>query len=209
MNCAEVRDRTPELALGILEGEERAEVIAHLDECSGCQMLVDEYATIADLLPQLAPEAEPSSSFERHTLAAMSAPRWRAARKWVAVIAATAAAAAVISVTTVRLIDADRDRTPVATALRSVAMTTPDGTKVGRVTTTTGNPTAVYVTVEYLVADGAYVLQLRGSGEPVGTLRVQEGHGEWNGMAKLAEPGPSTLQMVDGAGNVVCQAQLD
>lgn len=209
MNCADVRERAPELALSILEGEERADVIAHLDECSGCQMLVDEYATIADLLPQLAPEAEPSPSFERHTLAAMRAPRWRAARKWVAVIAATAAAAAVISVTTVRLIDADRDRTPVATALRSISMTTPEGQKVGRVTTTTGNPAALYVTVEYLVADGEYVLQLHGSPEPVGTLRVQQGHGEWNGTATLAERGASTLEMVDRAGNVVCQAQLD
>ena len=209
MTCAQLRELAPDLALGILEGEDRAEALTHLEHCSACQTLVDEYATVADVLPLLAPEAEPSPAFEARTLAAMRSPKWRSVRRWAAVVAATAAAAAVISVATVRVIDADQERPPAATALRSVAMTTPDGKRVGRVTATTDNPAALYVSVEYFVADGGYVLRLQGTAEPVGTVRVRDGHGEWNGTATLSERGPTTIEMVDRAGAIVCNARLE
>src|SRR5687767_4018333 len=206
MGCADVRERAPDLALGILEGEERAEVLAHLNTCARCQGIVEEYATIADLLPQLAHEAEPSSGFEARTLRAMRAPRRRTTRRWVAAIAATAAAAAIISIAVVRVIDADRERAPTAARLRNAEMTTEDGRSVGRVTIASGRPAALSVSVYYFVADGLYELQLSGAKDSIGTLTVRDGHGEWDGTATISERGPATLAMVDTTGRVVCQA---
>ena len=37
MDCAQLADAAPELALGILPGDERAAALAHLDECPGCR----------------------------------------------------------------------------------------------------------------------------------------------------------------------------
>ena len=37
MDCTQLADAAPELALGILPGDERAAALAHLDECPGCR----------------------------------------------------------------------------------------------------------------------------------------------------------------------------
>ena len=74
MNCAEAREQAPELALGTLGGAERAEVILHVNGCARCQAYVDEFTEVADALPLLAPEAEPSPGFEDRVLAAIDAP---------------------------------------------------------------------------------------------------------------------------------------
>ena len=36
MDCAQVKDAAPELALGILPGDERSRVLAHLDDFPAC-----------------------------------------------------------------------------------------------------------------------------------------------------------------------------
>ena len=69
IGCAAARERAPELALGTLTGAERAEVLLHVNGCARCQASVDEFAEIADVLPHLAPEAEPPLGFERRVLA--------------------------------------------------------------------------------------------------------------------------------------------
>jgi hypothetical protein len=66
--CAPVADRLPELALGILGGGERAEVLAHLDRCAACRDESGDWAATADVLPFLLPEAEPPTGFEVRTL---------------------------------------------------------------------------------------------------------------------------------------------
>ena len=59
LTCAQVRELAPELALGILGGAERAEVVLHLNDCARCQVYVAELTEAADVIPQLVSEAEP------------------------------------------------------------------------------------------------------------------------------------------------------
>ena len=68
MSCAQVRELAPELALGILSGAERAEVLLHVNGCARCQAYVAELTEAADVIPQLAPEAEPPLGFEGRVL---------------------------------------------------------------------------------------------------------------------------------------------
>ena len=51
--CVEVRERAPDLALGALNGAERALVLAHLETCGACRELVDELASVAPIQPPL------------------------------------------------------------------------------------------------------------------------------------------------------------
>ena len=73
MDCAHLADAAPELALGILPGDERAEAVAHLDECAHCQQLVGTYNVLTDRLLLLAPRAEPPPGFESRVVATMTA----------------------------------------------------------------------------------------------------------------------------------------
>src|SRR3982074_3550335 len=98
LTCAEVREFTPELALGILGGAERAEVVLHVNGCARCQADVAELTEAADAIPQLVPEAEPPPGFEARGLQRLGPDRRPSRRRWAASIAAVAAAAAIFSV---------------------------------------------------------------------------------------------------------------
>ena len=107
MSCAEVRELAAELALGILSGAERAEVLLHVNGCSRCQAYVAELTEAADAIPQLAPEAEPPPGFEARVLQRLGAGERRSRRRWIAAVASVAAAAMIVSITVVRVIESN------------------------------------------------------------------------------------------------------
>jgi hypothetical protein len=212
ISCAWVRERAPELALGVLHGGERAETLLHVAGCARCQALVTELTEVADALPLAVPEAEPSPGFGGRVVAAMGGDRRRARRRRILTLAATAAAAAIISVTLVRVIDAGRDlpRQAAAPVLRSVPMRAIEGNPVGRVVVSGGSPAALLVNVDYAVADGEYRLELVHDGAKpsrLGTISVVDGRGSWRGTSPMVAGG-NTLAMVDAAGTTVCDALL-
>jgi predicted anti-sigma-YlaC factor YlaD len=208
--CVGLREVAPDLALGLLDGEARADALEHVHRCPSCQAVVAELAGVADLLVQLAPDAEPPPGFERRVLDATRHDR-RARRRWVTAIAAVAAAAAIGAIAVVRMVDAGRPpERAAAGALHTTPMRGTGGVSVGRVVTTGGSPATAIITVDYAVADGDYDLVLRSaSGAPhtIGTMTVHEGHGAWRGTIDTAGAGAS-LAMVDGQGTVVCHAAL-
>lgn len=214
MSCATARERAPELALGILSGAERSEVLLHLGGCSRCQAVVDEHTELADLLPHLAPEVEPPPGFERRVVGAMRHDRRRATRRLVAALVATAAAATITSVALIRVVDADRadERTASAPRLRTASMIGADGQPVGRVTVSRGTPAALAVSVDYAVPDGTYALRLHqedgDEGDALGTITIAGGRGEWSGRAAIPSGGHATLALVTASGAAVCQAEI-
>jgi len=73
MDCAELAEAAPELALGILPGDERAAALAHLDGCPACRQQVSSLAGVTDQLLLLAPTAQPPAGFEQRVLASLDA----------------------------------------------------------------------------------------------------------------------------------------
>jgi predicted anti-sigma-YlaC factor YlaD len=214
LGCPDVREVAPDFAFGILDGEARADVLLHLDECAACQRHIAELSETADALVLLAPEAEPPPGFERRTLDRIVESsrhrRWRMTK----VAAVAAAAAAILSVVTVRIVDESRTpSTNVASpaAAQSVDMIGDGGTKVGTVdVSTTGSAMALDVSVAYGLADGDYHVLLARSGagkQPVGTMHVTNGYGTWSDTV-LATSGPSQLSLQDDQGRTRCSARL-
>jgi hypothetical protein len=111
MRCEEIRDLTAELALGIADGEERAEALRHLSTCAECRHEVEQLSQVADELLVLAPVQEPPAGFESRVVEAMGldrpprrrlarwlSPRWLAPRLGPALAAAAVTAAVLVGV---------------------------------------------------------------------------------------------------------------
>jgi hypothetical protein len=219
LTCAEVREFAPELALGILGGAERAEVVLHVNGCARCQAYVVELTEAADAIPQLVPEAEPPAGFEARVLHRLDEHRRRSRRRWFAGVAAVAAAVAILSVTVVRVVEAG-DETP--TAAPPVASSIARGAPVA-VAMTGGAASApagwayvadrhgVAVAVDYGIPSGSYVVQVKptkGSAAPIGTMTVDAAHGSWTGRSARALTAGARISLVDTTGHEVCHGTV-
>ena len=71
--CAQFETLAPELALGALAGNDRSAILVHLETCSHCRQLVEDFAAVADDLLLLAPEGEPPLGFESRAAARITA----------------------------------------------------------------------------------------------------------------------------------------
>jgi anti-sigma factor RsiW len=211
--CDTVRESAPDFALGALTGRERAEVVGHLDDCPACQALVGEYASVADSLLELIPEAEPTAELAPPVLAAMrpsSRPRWR--HRVVALAAAAILTICAGTGLTVALVSrgGGGNSSSAAPALHSAPMVGSGNLTVGRVVSTGDRAPKLAISVDYWVPDGRYQLAVRdgrGDSEAVGMLEVSDGRGTWTGRA-AALSHPVAVELVDQSGNIVCQGRL-
>jgi hypothetical protein len=212
LGCPDVREVAPDFAFGILDGEARSDVLLHLDQCTACQRYVSELSETADAMVLLAPEAEPPPGFERRALDRIMETsrrrRWRTTK----LVAVTAAAAAILSVVTVRIVDESRTPTPTvaAPATQSVAMVGDGGNRVGTVDVVSGSGgMTLDVRVSYGLSAGDYEIVLVSSAgkQSLGTMTVSDGHGEQS-VSATPTTGPARLSLVDSAQRPRCSAQL-
>jgi Putative zinc-finger len=216
--CAAVAERLPELALGILSGADRADVLAHLDRCASCRAELERWAATADLLPALLGEAEPPAGFEIRTLERLRAeqalePRWPVWRR-VLTVAAVVAMAMIVTLAGVRLIDAGNDGAPNRlgeTEMTSVPMVGRSGHHAGDAFLTGGDDPYVFLDVNYGVGTGRYEIEAVDQANHttrIGAVDVDEGHGVWAGELPAGVADPQMLRMVDADGKVFCWAKF-
>jgi hypothetical protein len=213
VNCAQARELAPELALGILGGAERAEVIEHVNGCVRCQAYVAELTEVGDALPLLAPEAEPSRGFDTRVIAAIAAPRRANRRRWIAAVAVAAAAAAILSITVVRVVESNDSTTTPAAVAQPVAiqMIGEAGGAAGWASLSDGR--VVTLSVDYGVPQGTYRVQLASTSTDqtvdIGAMDIDaRGHGFWTGRSREPVPGANTIVLVDSSGNEACHGTI-
>jgi hypothetical protein len=179
IDCDRAREAAPELALDVLDGEERARVLAHVESCPSCRReLRDLTATVDALLGLAPPVASPL----------VRTARPRRPRRWVAGVAVAAAFAIVLGVVVVNATShppADR-----------VALVSPSGEEVGYVVvgashleTWVERPLdATEVGCRFHLADGRVFM--------VTPFTLHGGTGWWKVDRPKAEV--RTLELVDG-----------
>ena len=214
--CAPTSDRLPELALGILGGTERADVLAHLDGCANCRDASAGWAATVDALPTLLAEAEPPAGFEARTLERLRADRARVPRRSTTQrLLAVAAIVAVVMIATlaaVRIIDArSSDSSP--TQVTSARMIGHGGRRAGDAFMTSGGEHYVFLDVDYGVKTGMYRIEAVDAANRVtslGSVAITEGHGAWAGELAAGGKGapPAMVRLVDADGGVLCAAQF-
>jgi hypothetical protein len=167
MRCDELQESVAELALGVADGNTRADALAHLSGCPQCRRAVHELAGVSDALLILAPEHEPSPGFELDVLDRVGLrPQTlrRRIRRWIpaastAVLAAAAATAAAL----VFSYQSDRQlasyyRATLANAhgqyFQTAALHAPGGRRAGELFLYQGSPSWIFVSVspKYLMS---------------------------------------------------------
>jgi hypothetical protein len=213
--CEEVRALAPELALGIVEGEERGRALEHLADCPDCRRRVEELAEVADQLLLLAPHREAPVGFESEVLdRVLPAPRPRRRRRLGLVLAPVAAAVAAVAIT-LAIVSDDLD---IASDYRATLeeangqgfyaseLQTPGGEKAGTVFTYVGSPSWMFINVdpshradmraaELAMDDGRQIslrwFQLDDSGSSGGGVTADLHHA--TALRLLAAPGATPL----------------
>jgi len=213
LSCAEVRELAPELALGILSGAERAEVLLHVNGCARCQAYVAELTEAADVIPQLAPEAEPPTGFETRVLHRLGERERRTRRRWLAVAASVAAAAMIVSITVVRVVESNDSSAPSVQAVsKPVAVPMEGGAgDVAAGWAYVNDHHGVAVAVNYGLPSGKYTVAVtpaRGTATPIGTVDVADGRGSWTGRSDDALRAGSRIALVDAAGTEMCHGTV-
>lgn len=215
MDCVQLADSAPELALGVLTGRERAEALEHLDTCNSCRQLVNSLSGVTDeLLSGFAPSVEPSAGFEDRVLAAMTtAPvssRSTGRRRVLAGLAVAACIALLIGVL-VAIIPTPRP------AVTAAEMRTPNGETVGWIYVDRGQPTNLYMTLpgwsdqldRYGSAATSYSLHLATRSGDSQVLPVSLDSGAaWKATIDIDSDSITSAALVDDRGHVWCQAEL-
>jgi hypothetical protein len=148
--CEDCSQLMPELALGCLDGRERAAALGHIRRCSRCRREFTEYRELADNLLGLIPAVAPPAGFEVRALAAMKAPRpgipqASSRRRRGGLLAAAAAVAALIAATLFGGYELGRTGAPTP-PLRTVALMS-GGRQVGAAYFYTGSRPFFWVNV--------------------------------------------------------------
>jgi anti-sigma-K factor RskA len=223
--CDDIEGSLSELALGILPGDERALVLAHLEECDRCRAEAESLADTADILLDLAPGVEPPIGFEVRLFERLGvsepqpaaqrmsrrfgAPVTRWKSKGRALVAAAAVTVAVglgfgagwvanpgSTVATPEYYPSAATRTASLTSYHQV---------VGTVSVFHGSPGWMFMTVHGVGSDDQVICQVTlydGQRVSAGTFRLDHGHGAWG--ASLPVPAQDILSaQVVGAGGAV------
>lgn len=201
MRCEEVRELAPEIALGIADGEQRAEVLRHLSDCADCRRAVEQLTQVTDELLTVAPAQEPPAGFESRVVEAMGlgepgsrrprAPRLRL-RRLVLRVGPAIAAAAVTAVAMVAIYHddhqtAERYRATLAEAngrsFQAETLADRTGARSGVVFGYEGSPSWLLLTVDRGHRDAVTRAELRtkdGRTIPLRALHL-DAEGSWGG----------------------------
>jgi hypothetical protein len=200
MRCEETRDLAAEIALGIADGEERAEALRHLSTCEECRHVVEQLSLVADELLVLAPVEEPPAGFESRVVEAMGlqkpprrrlpgwlSPRWLAPRVGPALATAAVTAAVLVGVYHDDHQTAERYRESLAQAggryFQAEALAEVDGDRGGVAFGYEGSPSWVLVTVDPAHRDAVTrgeLLTRDGRRIPLPSIELDR-NGSWGG----------------------------
>ncbi len=213
MNCTEVQALAPELALGLVTGEDRGEALVHLDECSVCRAQVDALAAAAENVLLVAPSATPPDGFAERAMeridrepAVLSAHRGR--RRRITLVGAAAAALVAIVAAALSLVG------PGAASANEIEVTmrTPAGKEVGDAYLHHDDTSWVLVDMDaWRNTNEAYDLRLElddGKTVEVPGGNLQTGAGAWGTRIDVDASHVRSVALVGHDGRVWCSGTV-
>jgi hypothetical protein len=216
MTCDAVAELAPELALGIVTGDQRARALAHLARCGDCRGRVEELSGVADALLLLAPAREPPAGFESRVLGRLPAParprRWRrlALAAAALLLAATVGGSGVFAAGSGDRDVAERYRRTLAAADGEAFGAWRLG-DAGTVFIYQGSPSWMFVSMRPAAGGGPFACELvlaGGRRVPLGTFSVQAYQSGWGRTIPVSLDEVARVELRDLAGSRTFQAQV-
>jgi anti-sigma-K factor RskA len=223
--CPSFADQLPELALGVLTGRDRARLLAHVDSCPSCADELERLARTADMVVQVAPEADPPLGFEVRLFERMGVaqPRRRRSNRHVPRWMPVAAAAAVVALGLgLGLgLSSGPSTSPVGSAQRghsvppvvSAALVGNGDHTVGHVVVFGGARPWMSMALSDSAAPAqgwvtCVVVTDSGKRETVGTFDAREGYAAWGGALHVDPSRLRSTEVLDSHGAVIASADL-
>jgi hypothetical protein len=214
LSCAQMADLIDELALEVLPGDIRALALDHLQGCPLCRSRLDELSESADQLLFAYRPVDPPPGFEQRVLGRLGAERTRPHRRsrLLALVAAAAVVVGLAAGAGVTLGRGGPGRTtvpPGGQELRTVALISADGHRIGDVSAYTGSPTWFFMRVDDGTASGTYqcVLDVDGGARiPIGPMVISDGRGGWGQQVDIDARRVRSARLLDPAGDIVATA---
>lgn len=223
--CDQVREVAPELALGIADGKDRAEALAHLASCAACRSYLAELTDVADDLLALTPSEEPPVGFETRVFKELGIDpprpsrrlRWPLVRPRRVLLAAATACLLAIATTASVLLLAFQDERELAgqyrTALGNVggeyfqatALRNSRQTPVGQVFGYQGDPSWLFVVVYAPYRQTPLTGSLATTGGdtvPLRAIELNAQRASWGGEIPIDLREVELVRLVDRGGNV-------
>jgi hypothetical protein len=215
-DCDALAELAPELALGIVTGDQRADALAHLAGCAACRGRVEELSALADALVLLPPAREPSVGFESRVLARLpSAARPRRWRRLALAAAALLLAAAVGGSGVFAMGHSDRDLA--GRYRRTLAAADGDAFgawrlgDAGAVFIYQGSPSWMFVSLQPPAGTGPFACDLvltSGRRVPMGTFDLRSYQGGWGRTMPVALDQVARVELRDLGHRRTFQARL-
>jgi hypothetical protein len=239
MSCEQVSELTPELAIGIADGEERDAALRHAATCPDCRRLLSELSVVVDELLLLAPSREPPAGFASRTVARIAPPpapahrrrpsrppvrRVRADRRWLPRLATAASVVVALAVGAGVVYQGTSADRQLADSYRAVlaqghgsffaaaSLRSPAGA-VGTVFGYQGRPSWLWATV-HLPQSGTQTFDVQlltrdGKTLPLGSAIFGGRHESWGAQIPVALTMVTQLRFVAVAGHSTIVAHLD
>lgn len=206
-DCDEAREQLPELVLGVLGGDERARVLAHVVTCGRCQGEAEALVRVTGSLLELVPAVDPPAGFESRLLARRSGLARVPRRRPRAVLAAAAAALVLLGAGAGigAAATGGGGAGPTAVAARLVA---PSG-RVGEVVAVTGHPGFLAMSVDLGGWSGrvrCVAVESDGHEVDLGSFLLQRGYGSWT--ATFTATSVTAARVVTASGRTLASASF-
>jgi hypothetical protein len=213
--CEKFRELAPELALGILPGDDRSAAIAHADRCPCCREHLVEMTAVNDGLLALIPRHEPPAGFETRVMNRLRPGRSGPQRRVLAAAAAVLLAVVVgmggwaIGAQSLRVVPEPPD-VVAEPHLMNGTLAAEHG-EAGQVFVYSGTPPWIYMAVDIEYFSGTVSCQLQrvdGSVITIGQLELTNGYGYWGGPISLDPSTVTGAHLAAPDGTVIASARL-
>jgi hypothetical protein len=228
-SCDDTEASLAELALGILSGEERARVLAHLEDCERCRVEAERLTATADSLLYLAPAVEPPLGlevklFEQLGVTVPTSDRKVASRSISASLARVSHRGRVIAAAAAVTIGVAigfgggwlaNSGPSVATSpypphvASATATLVSDSQSIGSVSTIGTSPQWLMMTVANGPVSGPVtceIIETNGTHLTIGRFRLDDGYGAWASKLPRSVSGVRVARIVTPDGAVVGRA---
>jgi hypothetical protein len=212
--CEPFRDDLAELALGVVTGLERAQILEHVEGCPQCSAELEQLAAAADSVLAIVPGVDPPAGFEVRVLDRIKLER-RTARPVVRLRRVLASAAIVLASVGagIGIGLASSSSTPQSTLSAALRWAPLDsaGTPHGTVVLSAGHPAWFVMIVDHLAHTSAVrcaVVTNDGRTINMGEFWLTHGSGAWSTTLPVAVSNVRIATLTSLSGKVLASASL-